>query len=139
MNETSIGRINSILEELKEIIPDTRAIFCINREGLVISEIGLDGLGRDAAGELLSLVVHMLGKAKGISFEMLGDPWIYAGFIGSQSYLLLGLVGDYAILGLLVDSPEDSQINLTMEYLDAFLKYCRELAGLLEFLFEDEA
>ncbi|MHA2233647.1 MAG: hypothetical protein ACXAB4_14285 [Candidatus Hodarchaeales archaeon] len=134
MDETQIHRIRGILEELQETISDTRAVFCLDKAGLIIDEIGLDGLGRDSARELVNMVVTMFGKAKKLSLDILDDSWGYAGFIGDRSYLLLGLVGEYAILGLLVDRSEGKTINLTREYLETFSKYSKELAQLLKML-----
>lgn len=135
MTQPQIMRIRGILEELKASIPDTRTVFCLNlSSSLIIDEIGLDGLGRDAAGELVSLVVTMLTAAKKLSFEIMEDPWTCATFIGSQSYLLLGIIDEIAILGLLVESSEGTMADLSTTQLGMFLDYRKELAELLRLI-----
>jgi hypothetical protein len=135
LNRPQIERIRGILEELKASIPAARTVFCLNlSSSLIIDEIGLDGLGRDAAGELVSLVVTMLTAAKKLSFEIIEDPWTCATFIGSQSYLLIGMIGEIAILGVLVESSEGTIADLSTAQLEMFLDYRKELAELLRLL-----
>ena len=135
MDRPQIARIRGILEELKANIPATRTVFCLHlSSSLIIDEIGLDGLGRDAAGELVSLVVTMLTAAKKLSSEIIGDPWTCATFIGSQSYLLIGMIGEIAILGVLVESSEGAMTDLSTKQLGMFSDYRKELAKLLRLL-----
>ena len=134
MKSNHLAQIRIILEEAKKTIPETRTIFCLDNDGLIIDEIGLGGLGRDAARELVSLLVSVLGRARKLSIEILGDPWVLLGFIGSRSFLLLGSVGEQAILGLLVEASEGSTIKLPTHIYSIFSDYCERLATELQTL-----
>ncbi len=103
MNENNLVQIKLILEAVLKDFPGSRTVFCLDKDGLLIAEIGLAVLGRDVAREIISFAANVLSRANILGSDIEGDPWTTIAFQGDQSALVITIAGKRAILGLLIE------------------------------------
>ncbi|MFX0064666.1 MAG: roadblock/LC7 domain-containing protein [Candidatus Hermodarchaeota archaeon] len=97
--------ITRALQKLRDITAGIRAVFCVDRGGLPIEDIGLVAtLGRDSANMLTYLAAGILSSMLKIQNELGSEAWDSFSSESQSHQFLLYNVDNIAIVGIIADA-----------------------------------
>ncbi|MFX0087002.1 MAG: roadblock/LC7 domain-containing protein [Candidatus Hodarchaeota archaeon] len=103
--------LNQILTDLVNSLDGIYSGFCVDREGLLIEEVNLEGtLGKESSLILCSLMAGVCANMDTIGREIGGSPWVSFISESSKFKLYLRTVGNIAFLGVLTDPYVDFEL-----------------------------
>ncbi len=103
--------LNQILTDLVNSLDGIYSGFCVDREGLLIEEVNLEGtLGKESSLVLCSLMAGVCANMDTIGREIGGSPWVSFLSESSKFKLYLRTVGNIAFLGVLTDPYVDFEL-----------------------------
>ena len=103
--------LSQILTDLVNSLDGIYSGFCVDREGLLIEEVNLEGtLGKESSLILCSLMAGVCANMDTIGREISSSPWVSFISESSKFKLYLRTVGNIAFLGVLTDPYVDFEL-----------------------------
>ncbi len=103
--------LRQVLTDLVNSLDGIYSGFCVDREGLLIEEVNLEGtLGKESSLILCSLMAGVCANMDTIGREIGGSPWVSFISESSKFKLYLRTVGKIAFLGVLTDPYVDFEL-----------------------------
>ena len=103
--------LSQVLTGLVNSLDGIYSGFCVDKEGLLIEEVNLEGtLGKESSLILCSLMAGVCANMGTIGKEIGGSPWVSFISESSKYKLYLRTVGNIAFLGVLTDPYVDFEL-----------------------------
>lgn len=103
--------LSEVLTDLVNSLDGIYSGFCVDKEGLLIEEVNLEGtLGKESSLILCSLMAGVCANMDTIGKEIGGSPWVSFISESSKYKLYLRTVGNIAFLGVLTDPYVDFEL-----------------------------